>query len=74
MNLTHRPKRKSPAHKLRMQDKAQKRKQRYEGLRAVRRDHPLSYPHFIAAGINRRTGEPHEHRREIARRSRRAGK
>ena len=29
---------------------------------------------FVPAGINRHTGKPHEHKREIARRKRQAGR
>lgn len=43
------------------------------GTRQTVRSNALSLPYgFTPAGINRRTGKPHEHKREIARRQRQA--
>jgi len=44
------------------------------GVRRVTRSRGDGLPHgFVPANINRHTGRPHEHKREIARRLRQAG-
>lgn len=52
------------AHKAKMRNKARHNRRMYEERRRVT---------VQGADINRRTGKPHEHKREIARRQRQAG-